>query len=310
MDCAAIANDLVGLLDDTTDALSAEAVNAHFRECRSCRAFYQSLREQMVLHQWAASDAFEYDDAVLPGDVPDYDAITARVRDADLGTLGRVLFEILKAEFLYDYGDGLEAAEAPIEDPRAERHRGAGIVDELRDWHDADEVEVVDLLDVAHQLDPPTLADDRLDSLIRGMDAVARLSPALDLPARFYQAIAHVKAGREPDARASLVRVAAEGPPALARPARVCLATLPVLLGDRPQESIDALEACLAAHEEDAVAHYNLAKAFYLRDAELGGDARRHLDRARRLDPDFVARQLDRPSERGLRRAAGSLAPD
>ncbi len=303
MDCARIADDLVRLLDDALDGLRVEAVNAHFRECASCSAFYQSLREQMVLHQWAAGDAFEYDGEVLPGDLPDYDALTARVNEADLGTLGRLLFEILKAEFLYDYGDGLEAAEAPIADPRAERHRGADIVEELRDWHDADEVAGVDLLDVAERMRPPSFADDRLGSLIRGMDAVAHLSSALDLPARFYQAIAHVKAGREPAASALLKRVVEEGPPALAWPARVCLATLPVLLGGRPQDSIDALEACLAERETDAVVHYNLAKALMVRDAVLGPEGLAHLARARDLDGEFVSRQLDRPSERSLREA-------
>lgn len=303
MDCARIADDLVRLLDNALDGLRVEAVNGHFRECAGCAAFYQSLREQMVLHQWAAGDAFEYDGEVLAGDLPDYDALTARVNDADLGTLGRLLFEILKAEFLYDYGDGLEAAEAPIADPRAERHRGADIVEELRDWHDADEVGGVDLLDVAERMRPPGFADDRLDSLIRGMDAVAHLSPALDLPARFYQAIAHVKAGREPEASALLDRVVAEGPPQLAWPARVCLATLPVLLGGRPQDSIDALESCLAVREADAVVHYNLAKALLVRDHALGEAGRAHLSRARTLDGAFVARQLDRPSERALRAA-------
>ena len=306
MDCAAIADDLVRLLDDDLEGLRVEAVNAHFRECDSCSAFYQSLREQMVLHQWAGAGAFEYDDdGVLPGDLPDYDAVCARVRDADLGTLARLLFEILKAEFLYDYGDGLEAAEAPIADPRAERDRGHDIVEELRDWHDADEVAGVDLRDVDRRFDPPTFDDDRLVSLVAGMDVVAALSPALDLPARFYQAIAHVKASRQPEAAALLDRIVDEGPPALAHPARVCLATLPVLLGGDPQDSIDALRECLRRHEPDAVVHYNLAKAFFVRDGRLDSDARSHLERARALDREFVERQLGRPSERGLRAAAG-----
>ncbi len=306
MDCAQIADDLVLLLDDALDAWRADSVNAHFRECPQCSDFYRALREQMVLHRWAAEPDFAWDEAHLPDDVPDYGALSARLTQADLGSLGRVLFEILKAEFLHDYGDGLEASETPIEDPRAQRGRGADLVEELRGWHDADQVDGVDLDEVARRLSPPGVDEDRLGALVAGMEVVARLSPTLVQQARFYEAIAHVKAGREPDASALLRQIVAEAPPPLAWPARICLATLPALIGGRPEESIDALEACLGERPDDAVVHYNLANARFVRDGALDAEARRHLERARALDPSFVMRQLARPSERALLRASES----
>ncbi len=303
MDCTRIADDLSLLLDDALDDLRVEAVNAHFRSCDSCSRFYQSLREQMVLHRWACDDAFACDAALLPGDIPDYDALAARVNAADLDALGRLLFAILKAEFLFDYGDGLEASEEPISDPRAERLRGAEIIDELRDWHDADEVKGVDLQDVARRLEQPRFEDDRLSLLVQSMGVVRRLSPDLEYRAAYYQAVAHVKASRYEPAAALLSLVAEQAPRALAHPARVCLATLPVLLNGDAEASITALKGCLTEFEADPVVHFNLAKARFLRDGELDSPAWEHLERARQLNLDFVERQLARPGERALREA-------
>ncbi len=299
MDCEDVQGDLFLLLDGALDALSAEAVNGHFRGCEGCTRFYQSLREQLVLHRWT-SEAFELDEQdCAPEDIPDYELLAARLRGADLEQLGHLLYEILKAEFIFDYGDGLQAAEEPIDDPRAERRRGADMVEELRDWHDADRVEGVDLRGVAERMEPPTVDTDRLGALIEGMGQVAQMAPALGEPARFYQAIAHVKAGREAEATALLQPLAAEQGP-LARPASICLATLPVLLGGRAAESVVALEVCLE-EGEDAVLRFNLAKAMFLRDGALTPAARAHLERALALDAAFVRRELSRPSERALR---------
>jgi hypothetical protein len=83
--------------------------------------------------------------------------------------LGRLLYEMLKAEFLYDYGENVEPADEPIADPTAERERRGGeLVEELRDWVDGVEVAGVDLREVARRFRPADSVDmDRLASLIR-----------------------------------------------------------------------------------------------------------------------------------------------
>lgn len=312
--CAHVSTDVMQLLDGELDAIRVAQISAHFQQCDTCSRFYQSLREQLVLHEWSADEAFDLDEAehCLPDDIPDYDGLVERLRDADLDGLGRVLYEILKAEFLFDYGDGIAAAEEPIDDPRAERRRGADMVDELRDWHDADEIGGVDLVEIARRLRPPDVDDDRLDQLVAGMGAVAQLNPAMALPATYYQALAHVKSGREAAATERLRTILAAGPTPLARAARIALATLPALLGGRPQESIPALEACLVGDAHDPIVHYNLAKAHFIRaGGRLDPEGLRHLEAARAADPALVQRQIGLPSERPLRlawRAAVSRA--
>jgi len=294
------------LLDGELDAIRVAQISAHFQTCSACARFYQSLREQLVMHEWAEDEAFDLDEAedCLPEDIPDYAGLAERLRDADLDGLGRVLYEILKAEFLFDYGDGIAAAEEPIDDPRAERRRGADLVDELREWHDADEVGGVDLVEIARRLHPPTFDDDRLDQLVAGMAAVALLNPSMALPATYYQALAHVKAGREVAATERLKVVLAAGPTPLSRAARIAVATLPALLGGRPQESIRALEGCLEGDAHDPIVHYNLAKAHFIRaGGRLDADGLRHLEAARAASPELVDRQISLPSERPLRLA-------
>lgn len=304
--CAHVADDVMQLLDGELDAIRVAQISAHFRACAACARFYQSLREQLVLHEWAEDEAFDLDEAedCLPEDIPDYDGLAERLRGADLDGLGRVLYEILKAEFLFDYGDGIAAAEEPIDDPRAERRRGADMVDELRDWHDADEVDGVDLVEIARRLHPPSVDDDRLDQLVAGMAAVALLNPGMALPATYYQALAHVKAGREARAAERLRTILAAGPSPLERATRIALATLPALLGGRPDESIPALEACLVGDAHDPIVHYNLAKAHFIRaGGRLDADGLQHLEAARAADPELVERQIGLPSERPLRHA-------
>lgn len=308
MDCEQVADDLLALLDGELDGLRVEAVHGHFRACARCARFYQSLRAQLVVHRWSHDEVFDLDQAdCQPEDVPDYGALAARLRDADLAQLGRLLYEILKAEFLYDYGDGVEAEEAPIADPRAERARGADLVEELRDWHDADEVDGVDLRDVARRLRPADYHQDRLDALIEGMNVVGRAAPALLHAATHYQGLAHVKAGRRAEAEAAFRAIVADGPDHLRRLARICLATLPVLLDDRPAEAIPALAACVEGDTFDALVLYNLAKAHYLAAGRrLDEEGRGCLERARQLAPELVDRQLARPSERGFREAVSA----
>ncbi len=304
--CAHVTDDVLQLLDGELDAIRVAQISAHFRTCPACARFYQSLREQLVLHEWAEDEAFDLDEAedCLPEDIPDYQGLAERLRGADLDGLGKVLYEILKAEFLFDYGDGIAAAEEPIDDPRAERRRGADMVDELRDWHDADEVGGVDLVEIARRMHPPAIDDDRLDQLVAGMGAVADLNPSMALPATYYQALAHVKAGREAAAAERLQAVLAAGPSPLARAARIALATLPALLGGRPHESIPALEACLEGDAHDPIVHYNLAKAHFIRaGGRLDAEGLKHLEAAQAANPDLVQRQIGLPSERPLRQA-------
>lgn len=306
LSCREISDDLIRLLDGELDAIRVAEISNHFRHCDACARFYQSLREQLVLHQWADDEAFDLDEAEAggAGEAPIYDGLAERLRGAELDDLGRVLYEILKAEFLFDYGDGIEAAEEPIDDPRAERVRGRDMVEEIRDWHDADEVDGVDLVEIARRMRPPGVDDDRLDQLVAGMEVVARLAPSLALAATYYQGLAHVKAGREGAAAERMGRIVAAGPSPLLRASRIALATLPALLGGRPDESIPALEACLVGDAHDPIVRYNLAKAHFIRaGGRLDEEGRAHLRRAWGENAALVERQLGLPSERPLREA-------
>lgn len=308
LSCREISDDMIRLLDGELDAIRVAEISAHFRHCDACARFYQSLREQLVLHQWADDEAFDLDEAEAAGagEAPVYDGLAERLRGADLADLGRVLYEILKAEFLFDYGDGIEVAEEPIDDPRAERARGSDMVEEIRDWHDADEVGGVDLAEIARRMRPPGVDDDRLDQLVAGMQVVAALAPGLGLAATYYQGLAHVKAGREGAAAERMGRIVAAGPSPLLRASRIALATLPALLGGRPDESIPALEACLVGDAHDPIVRYNLAKAHFIRaGGRLDDEGRAHLRRAWRENRALVERQLGLPSERPLREAWG-----
>lgn len=309
MSCEAVSGALMGLLDGTLTAWEVDAVHLHLADCPKCSRYYSSLREQLVLHRWAADDPFSFDDddACLPEDIPDFAALTARLNSAELGDLGRALYEVVKAEFLDTYGDGLAAREAPIADPRAERRRGAEMVDELRDWHDADSVDGVDLADVAQQLDKHEA--DRFAALHRGMRAVIELSPPLAHAARYYQAIAFIKASQPDPAQALLERIVADDPPGLARIAGIVLATLPALLRDDPAASIAALEGCLLGDATDAMVLFNLAKAHLQRDGTATPAVRDALARARAIDARMVDTQLASPAEKSLRDAMAVPAP-
>lgn len=289
------------LLDGELTAWQSDAVHQHLAGCARCSRFYASLRRQIVLHRWAADDPFAFDDPCLPEDIPDYAALTARLNTADLSDLGRALYEVVKAEFLDTYGDGLAATEAPIKDPGAGRARGAEMVEELRDWHDADSIDGVDLADVARQLGDRDA--DRLAALHRGMNTVMELAPPLAHAARYYQAIAFVKASQAEPAAHLLSMIIADGPPPLARIARICLATLPALLDGQPDASIAALEACLVGDPSDAVVLYNLAKAYLMRDGAATEAVRDALARARQVDERTVEAALASPGEAALREA-------
>jgi hypothetical protein len=307
LSCEEVEADVIGLLDGELDALRADVVHAHFRDCAGCARFYQSLRSQLVLHRWAHEAPFELDDGGRPGDVPDFDALSTRLRAADLGALGGLLYEILKAEFLYDYGDDVDAREAAIDDPVSERRRASDMVGEMRDWYDADEVEGVDLGDLARRLEMPSIDRDRLAELVAGMEAVARAAPALAPKAAFYQGLAWIKAGDESRAAERFGRVAAEAAPDLARIARICLATLPAIVGGRPAEAIPALEACLAGDGADAIVHFNLCQAhFEAAGQRLTPAVQTHAERARAMNAALVDHQLSLPRQRALRLALQS----
>ncbi len=305
LSCAEISDDMIRLLDGELDAIRVAEISTHFRACDGCAGFYASLREQLVLHQWADDEAFDLDEAEGYADeIPDYDGLAERLRAADLHDLGRALYEILKAEFLFDYGDGIAVDEEPIDDPRAERARGSDLVEEIRDWHDADEVDGVDLVEIARRMRPPSVDDDRLDQLVAGMAAVAELAPSLALAATYYQGLAHVKAGREAAAAERMAHIVEAGPSPLLRASRIALATLPALLGGRPDESIPALEACLIGDAHDPIVRYNLAKAHFIRaGGQLDVIGRGHLEQAWQENTALVERQLGLPSERPLRDA-------
>jgi tetratricopeptide (TPR) repeat protein len=307
-DCGRVEMQLHRLLDGDLPAVQADEVNAHFRTCPRCARFYASLRQNLVLHRWADDPEFDLDNvaACLPGDIPDYHALADRLREADFSQLGGVLYEILKAEFLFDYGDDLEVSEAPIVDPVHERARGVDLVEGLRDWHDADEVDGVDLLALEARLRPAEETD-RLSALVRGMEAVKGLDPARAHHATYYQGLAHYKAGRLGAAEAAFGEVARSGPKGLARQAQVTLASLPVESGDDPGRAVPLLEAALAGDGLDAMVYFNLAKAhFLLAQQQMDVAALTALAEARRRDPELVARQLARPSEAGMRGAKPS----
>lgn len=306
LSCEQVEADVIGLLDGELPALRVAAVHGHFRRCGACARFYQSLRSQMVLHRWAAPESgFELEGATS-AEGPDFGRLQSRLRTADLGQVGALLYEILKAEFLFDYGDDVEVREEPIFDPAAERRRASDLVEEMRDWYDADEVHGVDLGDLARRLERPSIDRDRLAELSAGMDAVARMNPALAPKAAFYQGLAAIKAMDEARAAERFGHVAAHGSPDLARGARVCLATLPALLGGRPAAAIPALEGCLVGDAFDAVVHFNLCQAHYEAAGQRLTDAARdHLSRARTLNAALVEQQLALPRQRALR---GALA--
>jgi hypothetical protein len=307
LSCEEVEADVIGLLDGELDALRADVVHAHFRDCAGCARFYQSLRSQLVLHRWAHEAPFELDDGGRPGDVPDFDALSTRLRTADLGALGGLLYEILKAEFLYDYGDDVDAREAAIDDPISERRRASDMVGEMRDWYDADEVEGVDLGDLARRLETPSIDRDRLAELVAGMEAVARAAPTLAPKAAFYQGLAWIKAGDEARAAERFGRVAAEAAPDLARIARICLATLPAIVGGRPAEAVPALEACLVGDGADAIVHFNLCQAhFEAAGQRLTPAVQAHAERARAMNAALVDHQLSLPRQRALRLALQS----
>ena len=303
MTCEAVSEALMGLLDGTLTAWEVDTVHLHLAGCAKCNRYYTSLREQLVLHRWAVDDPFSFDDddACLPEDIPDFAALTARLNSAELSDLGRALYEVVKAEFLDTYGDGLAAREAPISDPRAERARGASMVDELRDWHDADSVDGVDLVDVAQQLDSHEV--DRFAALHRGMRAVIELSAPLAHAARYYQAIAFIKASQPDPAEVLLRRIVTDDPPGLARIAGIVLATLPALLRDDPGASIEALRGCLLGDAMDAMVLFNLAKAHLQRDGSATAAVRDAIARARQIDARMVDAQLASQRESALREA-------
>lgn len=303
LDCGTVQAWASALLDGELPATQVDAIHAHFRGCSACARFYQGLREQLVLHRWTDDAVFELEaaDACFPDDIPDYTTLALQLRAADLGAAGRLLYEILKAEFLFDYGDDIEVTEEPIADPRAERQRGMDMVEELRDWHDADEVDGVDLVDVGRRLRPPTFDQNRLDALLQGMGVVATTAPALVHHAHYYQALAHYKAGRIGEAEALFGKIAAEAEAGLARQAEVTLVSLPVETAD-PAQAIEPLRRALRGDGFDALLWFNLAKAHFLAGGRtMSADVRAALDEARSLDPDLVERQLERPSERGMR---------
>ena len=313
-DCRGIERDLHLLLDGELDGFGAESVHAHLTGCERCTLLFEVVRQNVVAHAWAQQGphSFEFDDidpddveSILTADLPDFDALSDRLRTADLASVGTLLYEVLKAEFLYDYGDDLEADEAPIDDPRAERARGTDMVEELRDWYDDDEVDGVDLRAVGARFEPPPIDHTRLDRFIAAMDVVRRLARDLADKAAYYQAVAHVKARRPEEAERQL-RALAEGcaDPTLARFSRISLGALAIDQLNRPADAVTWLEASLAGDAFDAIVLFNLAKARWLVAGEhLTDDVSELIARARALDADLVDRHLRRPRERALRTA-------
>ena len=306
LDCTTVQIWASELLDGALPAIQVDAIHQHYQRCASCARFYQSLREQLVAHRWAEDHVFDLDALQIcePGDIPDYSALAHRLRSADLETIGGLLYQILKAEFVYDYGDDIEVTEAPILDPRAERKRGIDMVEALRDWHDADEVNGVDLVAVERRFEPASLHQDRLGALIEGMTVVEQTVPHLRFHGQYYQALAYYKLGQVPQALALFEGIAAQADPALARQAEVTLVSVPVELGD-PASSVEPLRAALRGDAFDPIIWFNLAKAHFLSAGTMTPEAHTALDEARALDADFVERQLRRPSERGMRTKEG-----
>lgn len=300
-ECRHIEADLILLLDGGLDVLRVEEVNRHFAGCRRCTAFYEGLRSALV------DDAPAEFDAAFGGlSFPrtDFDALSSRIETADLKALGRLLYEVLKAEFLFDYGDNVAVDEEPIADPIAERLRGVALVEDLRDWVDGNVVDGVDLREVARELAPPPVDHDRLDRLIAGMRAVGRYDPALSPKASHYIALAHIKARRAEPALHELAGLVSGPDPVLAGIASILRATIPGMLQGRPAESVAALGQCFRGDGFDGVVHFNLAQAHFEAAGErVTPEVRSHIDAARAMMPDAVDRQLATRSMRKLRLA-------
>lgn len=303
LDCNRIEADAVLLLDGGLDALRVDAVHAHFAACPRCAAFFRDLRAVLVLEAEGDFRApFDAADVAFPR--ADFDALAARLELADVRALGRLLYEVLKAEFLYDYGDNVEAADEPIEDPMAERQRGAELVEELRDWVDGSRVGDVDLREVARHFERASVDTDRLDTLIRGMGAVRRYAPDLSAKADYYVALAHIKARRPDAAEAALRPLVAGTDAALARLAAITLAVIPGMLRGEAGRSVELLEGCLCGDPYDPIVRFNLAQAvFEAAGGRLTAEVDVHLAAARTQAPGLVERQLAVPSARRLRLA-------
>lgn len=301
LDCARIEADSILLLDGGLDALRVEAVHAHFAVCPRCAAFFRDLRHLLVREVDATGSV---DFSAVDFAPTDFGALAARLEGADLRDLGRLLYEILKAEFLYDYGDNVEPADEPIEDPIAERRRGVELVEELRDWVDGSQVEGVDLREVARHFARPAVDTDRLDALIRGMRAVGRYQPGLAAKAEYYVGLAHIKAKRADAAVAALSPLRGGSDAGLARLAQITLAVIPGMLRGAPADSVEALGHCLCGDAFDGLVHFNLAQArFEAAGERVDAGVLEHVAQARTLAPGLVERQLSVPSARRLRRA-------
>lgn len=301
LDCARIEADSILLLDGGLDALRIAEVHGHFATCMRCARFFGDLRrilvEEVTTDRDGEAPAFSFPST-------DFGALAARIEGADLRRIGRLLYEVLKAEFLYDYGENVEPADEPIADPTAERERGAALVEELRDWVDGDEVEGVDLREVARRFRPPSVDMDRLASLIDGMQAVGRFDPELSTKAAYYVGLAHIKARRAREASFVLEPLAAGTDPVLGRLARITLAVIPGMLEGAPAASVLRLTACLEGDGFDGLVRFNLAQAcFEAAGGRIDAATIVHLDAARALAPDLVERQLLTPSARSLRHA-------
>ena len=307
VDCARIEADLILLLDGGLDRLRGQPVNAHLQSCTACADFFRRLRGRLVegFSELPDSGPEDWPKASPLEPSPVFTRLAARMRRAELAELGKLLYEILKAEFLYDYGDGVEAASDPIDDPAGERRRAAAMVNELREWVDDDRIDGVDLRAIGRHFSLPVVDCGRLDELIGGMSAVARLNPMESDNAAYYRALAHIKARRPGEAELELLPLCQSDHGRLGRYATITLATLPALLLDRPLESIPRLEACLIGDDLDALVHFNLAKAHFLAADELcTASTYHHLSAARSAAPELVESQIGRASERGLRLAA------
>ncbi len=310
-DCHRIEADSILLLDGGLDALRLAEVHEHFAACPRCAQFFGDLRRMLV--EDTVLDRAESGGGLVCPRV-DFAALAARIEGADLQRIGRLLYEILKAEFLYDYGDDVEPADEPISDPGAERARGAALVEELRDWVDGDEVAGVDLREAAKRFRSPTVDMDRLAALIDGMQAVERYDAALAPKAAYYVGLAHIKARRSREAVVVLEPLASGSDAALGRLARITLAVLPGMLDGNPAGSIAQLSGCLEGDAFDGLVRFNLAQAcFEAAGGRLDEATESNLAAARELAPELVERQLQTPSARPLRlalRVRGNPRPE
>jgi hypothetical protein len=107
LDCARIEADSILLLDGGLDALRIAEVHGHFATCMRCARFFGDLRrilvEEVTTDRDGEAPAFSFPST-------DFGALAARIEGADLRRIGRLLYEVLKAEFLYDYGENVEPA--------------------------------------------------------------------------------------------------------------------------------------------------------------------------------------------------------